>query len=122
MLVVRHADAEVVEAFLEDRQHVSHALDDEKDDEAIGDGVSVMHDLFVAADRLVRAPWDFSLISRITQFGSVVATSRPPYGVDPSTWDELARHVTAVTATAGLDDETVADVANRLRWFLRDYV
>ena len=97
---------------------------EEDDDEVPADGgeeaQAAMADLFVAADRLQRAPADKLLAGELAALAEVVAESLPPYGIEDLTWRRIQELATDVEGAA--DDIEVAERASALREFLRPFV
>ena len=131
LLVVREFDEAVVESMLVDLAEEDGAGDDEGwaataaegGDDLAEQAQTAMGDIFVVADRLIRAPEDGELILELARLASVVEDSRPPFGIDRRMWEEIATRSWAITAAAEQsDDDTVSDGARDLRDYLREYV
>lgn len=85
---------------------------------------AAMGELFLAADRLWHAPTDPRAAADLDAAATFVATSLPPYGIDPTAWHRVrqlaAAAVSSMDGEAG--EEAVAEDAKALRDFLRSYV
>ena len=131
VLVVDERDESAVEAALDDLEQADEgvvelpsALDEDAD--TVEDDVrahEAMGDLFVAANRLARAPENGPLVGEVDRLAAFIGRTRAPYGVDPRMWDDTRRLSRAV-ADAGEsgDQEAVQEAAERLRDLLRDFV
>jgi len=91
------------------------------------EAVTAMGDLFVAADGLQHGPYDEEKVVEFLEAANSVASSLPPYGVEPLVWSRIQGEAsTIVTAlekgNEGDDDEAVIDAARALRDLLRHYV
>ncbi|MFP5319756.1 MAG: hypothetical protein ACLGI2_15855 [Acidimicrobiia bacterium] len=129
LLVVREFDEAVVEAILAELAEEDGEADGEpggwegEGDELDEQAQTAMGDIFVVADRLVRAPDDGELILELARLASVVEDARPPFGVDRRMWEQIAARSWAITGAAEQgEDEAVADGARDLRDYLREYV
>jgi hypothetical protein len=122
VLVVREFDEAIVEEMLDAAEGGDEweDLDGEDADEAAQEAMS---DLFLAADRLVRSPGSGPLVEEVARLEEVVADSAPPFGVDPSVWDEMGDLAAGLVAAGDeADEEAVEQAAAALREFLRPYV
>jgi hypothetical protein len=83
-----------------------------------------MVDLFVAADRLWHSPRDEWMAADLAAAADAVAASLPPYGIEVRVWHSIQRMAAAAVSSVeeGAGEEAVAEDAQRLRDFLRDYV
>jgi hypothetical protein len=86
---------------------------------------AAMTELFVAADRLRRAPLDQEVAADLEIAAEAVAARLPPYGVDAGVWraiQTLAAAAVSSSIDAEADEAAVAHDAAALRDFLRPYV
>ncbi|MEA2703771.1 MAG: hypothetical protein QOD63_1716 [Actinomycetota bacterium] len=85
---------------------------------------AAMVDLFVAADRLWHSPRDEWMAADLAAAADAVAASLPPYGIEVRVWHSIQRMAAAAVSSVeeGAGEEAVAEGAQRLRDFLRDYV
>ncbi len=98
------------------------AAEDEGDDEAV---YAVMSDLYVAADRIARERVvDVDLAGELVTAAAVAAATPPPFGVDPSSWNQVQQLAEGVVAAieAEADDDVIARDAATLRDVLRRFV
>ena len=100
----------------------------DNDDAEQADGgeeaTEAMGDLFVAADRLVHAPYDEGVGLDLTVAATTADACLPPYGIEVPVWRRvqgLAKSVLSDLEEAADEDVVVAD-ARALRDFLRNYV
>jgi len=100
----------------------------ESSDELTGAALTdLLTALFVASDRLARAPGDAPAVLDAHRSARAVATLQPPYGIDPVAWGAIVDAANAIVElverAAGpdgaADDDEVADAARRLREQLR---
>jgi hypothetical protein len=122
VLVVREFDEAVAEELLDATEGGDdwEDLEGEESDEAAQEAMS---DLFLAADRLVRSPGSAPIVEEVARLEEVVADSAPPFGVDPTVWDQMGDLAGALVAAGdAADDEAVEQAAAALREFLRPYV
>jgi len=130
LLVVREFDEAVVESMLADLAEEDGeddggwaATEADDGDDLAEQAQTAMGDIFVVADRLIRAPDDGDLILELARLASVVEDSRPPFGIDRRMWEQVAARSWAVTSAAEQgEEESVADCARDLRDYLREYV
>jgi hypothetical protein len=123
VLVIRELDEAIVEAALGQAGEEEAGWEDVEGEEADETAQAAMSDLFLAADRLVHSPSDGDLVEEVSRLASVVDESAPPFGVEPSVWDEISRLAGAVVVAAEEgDEEGVEEAARAVRDFLRDYV
>lgn len=122
VLVVREFDEALVEELLDEAEGGGdwEDLEGDQGDEA---AQSAMSDLFVAADRLVHNPDSEPVLQEVARLEGVVGDSPPPFGVEPSVWDQID-HLAAALVAAGedADEEAVEQAAAALREFLRPYI
>ena len=83
---------------------------------------AAMADLFLAADRLWHAPWDPLLMAEVERLGGLLAESGPPYGVEPSSWEQVTSLCAALVEADPAEEDAIRSDALALRSFLRDYV
>ncbi len=86
---------------------------------------AAMADLFLAADRLQRMPWDKALAADLSRAADAVGESLAPYGIEPKVWRHIQKMAAVAAGSASdavVDDEVVAADARALRDVLRDYV
>lgn len=128
VLVVRELDEAVVEELLDEAEGGGAEWEERDGEGAEGEEAdeaaqSAMGDLFLAADRLVHAPWNAELVAEVDRLGEAVEESAPPFGVEPEVWDHIASLADAVVDAADEgNDEAVEDAARSLRDYLRRYV
>lgn len=101
----------------------------ESADELTGEALTdVLTALFVAADRLVRAPGDASATVDAHRSAVAVVALRPPYGIDPVAWGALVDAAAAIVELverdaadddAAVEDDDVVAAATRVRDELR---
>ena len=97
-------------------------LDDEGDDGG-DDAAAAMGDLFDAADRLMHNAANVEALVDVDRVATLVSESKPPYGVERTTWQQVGTMADAVLAASDEEDEAaVAETAKSLRDFLRTYV
>ncbi len=125
VLVVPDGAEEAVDGILDDLEAVEESIGAaEGADGAPTDGgeaaQAAMADLFVAADRLHRAPRDVEIALELDELADVVAESLPPFGIDPPTWRRVVELALAVGEST--DERTTLDSSAALRHFLRPYV
>lgn len=125
-LVVAEADAERVEALLDELEDEAEDRSDDlpepADDEAPYEALA---DLYLAADRLEDAPDDPDAVAAFVDALAAVDGARPPYGVSDPEWariTELAAAVRAALEPGGAGDDAVASSARALRDLLHRYV
>lgn len=87
-----------------------------------GDVQAAMADLFLAADRLWHAPWDALLLAEVERLAALLGTTGPPYGVEPSAWEQVGALCAAVADAEPGDQDDIGAGALALRSILRDYV
>ena len=123
-LVVRERDSERVEDLLDEIEY-PEALDDE-DTEALAGEVPYerVSDLFVAADRLMRAPEDVALAGELELAARAVEGGRAPYGLAPEEWVRITELASAVRGdlAGDADADVIAIDARTLRDLLRRFV
>ncbi len=88
------------------------------------EATEAMGDLFVAADRLLHAPYDEAIGTELSEAASAAGASLPPYGVEAPVWRTVQDLATSVLSDLeqGADEDVVVADARALRDFLRDYV
>jgi len=87
------------------------------------EAAAAMGDLFDAADRLMRNPANVEALVDVDRAATVVAERKPPYGIEPPTWDQVGALADAVLAASDEEDEdAVAAASKSLRDYLRPFV
>jgi hypothetical protein len=103
---------------------IGDGVDDDEQADGGEEATEAMGDLFVAADRLVHAPYDEGVGLDLTEAAATADVCQPPYGIEAEVWRrvrELAKSILADLDVAADEDVVVAD-ARALRDFLRTYV
>ena len=126
-LVVAEEDADAVDAVLDRLEgepldeivpvEDSEPADDEADYESLSD-------LYLAADRLFRAPDDPMLVADLDEAAAAVEGTSPPFGVAEREWSRILATARAIreSLAEGATAEGVAGDARDLRDLLRGYV
>jgi hypothetical protein len=123
VLVVPEEVEDVVDGILDDLESTDETIGGPDDAAPIDGGEeaqAAMADLFVAADRLHRSPWDTEAAVALDDLADVVAESLPPYGVDAATWQQIAD--LALVVGESDDEQSTLDSTAALRDFLRPLV
>jgi len=109
-VLVAEADAEAVEALIEDLLDPS--------DEGVGDGdgdglatLEALSALFVAVDKLVKDPLDAKLVGRFLEASTGIGALGVPYGLALAEWQSLIDSIEHLRqAVAGVDDEELEEL------------
>lgn len=121
-LVVALRYADLVEELIDDLDHPDalDAFDDDGDDRA----ADVLSALYVASDVLVGAPANLVAADEIREAVLAAREVSLPYGLDASTWEDIARRATALESVLGTEvgEAEVADAARVLRAAVRPLV
>jgi len=100
------------------------ALDEDEQADGGEEATEAMSDLFVAADRLVHAPYDEAVGIDLAEAAATANACLPPYGIEMPVWRkvrDLANGVLSDLEQAA-DEDVVAAGARALRDLLRNYV
>lgn len=126
VLVVPAVAEDEVDILLDELEEVE-GLDEEEDQGALDGGAmaqEAMGDLFVAADRLQRDPFDDKMAADLLMAAGTVSVSAPPYGIERAVWRQIQglASTLATDLEEAVDEDTVSADARALREYLRDLV
>ncbi len=125
-LVVLVDDEDAVDAIL-DGVEFPDQLDPDHTTDLVGEAtIEAVHELFVAADRLVHDPEGSSAVLAAVDAFEAITDRAPPFGVEGALWRDVvsrgrALHTLLTTEQAVLDDDIV-EAATDVRTALRPLV